>query len=187
MSLRARDHGIGESETCPTRSSFAAVKQNFVIIVEDHVASHKCFEENLRLLILAGDEWINNEEEIIRLEGELENTGETEVECQWMDLFVCSTGGFTQPQTMKLEGLIQGKRVLILIDSGACHNFISQELVQQLGLKVTPTQTDGVRLGDGNRKNAQGCCEQMEVQPGQMTITKKFFLFDLCGVDVILG
>ena len=136
MSLRARDHGIGESETCPTRSSFAAVKQNFVIIVEDHVASHKCLEENLRLLILAGDEWINNEEEIIRLEGELENTGETEVECQWMDLFVCSTGGFTQPQTMKLEGLIQGKRVLILIDSGVCHNFISQELVQQLGLKV---------------------------------------------------
>ena len=88
---------------------------------------------------------------------------------------------------MKLEGLIQGKRVLILIDSGASHNFISQELVQQLGLKVTPTQTYGVRLGDGNKKNAQGCCEQMEVQLGQMTMTEKFFLFDLGGVDVILG
>ena len=44
------------------------------------------------------------------MEGELENTfdniGETEVECQWMDLSVCSAGGFTQSQTMKLEGLI---------------------------------------------------------------------------------
>ena len=88
---------------------------------------------------------------------------------------------------MKLEGLIQGKRVLILIDSGASHNFISQELVQQLGLKVTPTQTYGVRLGDGNKKNAQGCCEQMEVQLGQMTITEKFFLFDLGGIDIIFG
>ena len=42
-------------------------------------------------------------------------------------------------------------------------------------------------MGDGNKKNAQGCCEQMKVQLGQMTITEKFFLFDLGGVDVILG
>lgn len=81
------------------------------------------------------------------LENTFDNTVETKVECQWMDLSVCSAGGFTQPQAMKLEGLIQGKRELILIDRGASHNFISQELVQQLGLKVTPTQTYGVRLG----------------------------------------
>ena len=50
---------------------------------------------------------------------------------------------------------------------------------------MAPTQTYGVRLGDGNKKNAQGCCEQMKVQLGQMTITEKFFLFDLGGVDHI--
>jgi len=77
--------------------------------------------------------------------------------------------------------------VLILIDISASHDFISQELVQQLGLKVTPTQTYGLRLSDGNKKNAQGCCEQMEIQLGQMTITEKLFLFDLGGVYVILG
>ena len=84
MSLRARDHGIGESETCLTRSTFAAAKQNFVIIVEVHlllVASAL----NLRLLILVEDEWINIEGEITRMEGELEKTfyniGETKVEC----------------------------------------------------------------------------------------------------------
>ena len=59
--------------------------------------------------------------------------------------------------------------------------------MQQLGLKVTPTQTYGLRLSDGNKKNAQGCCEQMEIQLGQMTITEKLFLFDLGGVYVILG
>ena len=38
------------------------------------VAGYKCPKKNLRFLILAEDEWINNEGEITRLEGELENT-----------------------------------------------------------------------------------------------------------------
>ena len=36
------------------------------------VAGYKCPKKNLRFLILAEDEWINNEGEITRLEGELE-------------------------------------------------------------------------------------------------------------------
>jgi len=31
---------------------------------------------------------------------------------------------------MKLEEIIQGKKVLILVDSGVSHNFISSRLVQ---------------------------------------------------------
>ena len=111
MSLRARDHSIGESGTCPIRSTFAATKQNSVTIVEDHLllvtsapkkTSGCLLWQRMNGLMMRGrfQDWKG------MLENTFDNTVETKVECQWMDLSVCSAGGFTQSQTMKLEGLI---------------------------------------------------------------------------------
>ena len=38
--------------------------------------------------------------------------------------------GLTTPGTMKLKGEIRGQKVVVLIDCGATHNFISWELVK---------------------------------------------------------
>lgn len=105
---------------------------------------HQCPEKNLRVVILGEDEqieYIGLIEKIEQVEAvEEEGNEEQEVGCQWMDLSLCSAEGLTQPQTMKLRGIVQGQKVLILIDSGASHNFISGKLVQKLGLKVEPTE-----------------------------------------------
>lgn len=95
--------------------------------------------------------------------------------------------GMTQPQTMKLQGMVKGESVLVLIDSGASHNFISTKLVQKLGLAVDPTNSFQVRLGDGHRKQTQGCCKDLDVQSRNYAFSGEFFLFELGGVDVILG
>jgi len=42
-----------------------------------------------------------------------------------MHLSICLAGGLTQPQTMELKGKLQGQEIVILIDKGASHNFIS--------------------------------------------------------------
>lgn len=47
--------------------------------------------------------------------------------------------GISQPCTMKLKGQLKGT-ILIMIDSRASHNFISEELVYDLGLKVDKTE-----------------------------------------------
>lgn len=47
--------------------------------------------------------------------------------------------GFSSPKTMKLLGQLNGKEVVVLIDSGATHNFISEELVKTLGIPVSLT------------------------------------------------
>lgn len=41
--------------------------------------------------------------------------------------------------------------MVVLIDSGASHNCISQKLTSALGLKVTPMVAKGIELGDGHR------------------------------------
>lgn len=62
----------------------------------------------MRVVILAKDEQIDDNGEISRMEEKNKNEEKKEevpeVECQWMDLSICSAGGLTQPQTMKLKG-----------------------------------------------------------------------------------
>lgn len=41
---------------------------------------------------------------------------------------------FTQPKTMMLEGKIEGKRVLVLIDSRDPSNFISTPIVKHMDI-----------------------------------------------------
>ena len=47
-----------------------------------------------------------------------------------VELSLNSVVGLTPPQTMKVKGEIAGQEVVILIDSGASHNFIVANLVQ---------------------------------------------------------
>lgn len=155
---------------------------------------HRCPEKNLRVIILAEDETVTDAGDIIRMETEEfpgdesgEAASDVEPELKGMELSMCSAGGLTQPQTMKLRGKVLQQAVMILIDSGASHNFISSKLVKSLGLQVESTKPYKVKLGDGNRKQTQGRCKDIEVQLGNYAFTGEFFLFELGEVDLILG
>lgn len=54
--------------------------------------------------------------------------------------------------------------MLILIDSGASHNFISTYLVKELGLDKEDTPVYIVKLGDGLRRGTKGCCKEVIVR-----------------------
>lgn len=67
---------------------------------------------------------LNSEGEILAIE--VEDTVEGgELGCKTMRLFGLSNDGFPELKTMKLEGYLHGVGVVVLIDSGASHNFIS--------------------------------------------------------------
>lgn len=119
--------------------------------------------------------------------GETEDISDGETELKGMELSLCPVGGLTQPQTMKLRGKVLNQAVMVLIDSKASHNFISSKLVENLGLLVETTQPYKVWLGDGNRRQTQGCCRNLEVQLGDYLFKGEFFLFDLGEMDMILG
>ena len=57
--------------------------------------------------------------------------------------------GIFEPQTIKMLGTIQGRRVVFLIDGGAMHNFLAKVIAKELQLPIAPTTAYGVRLGDG--------------------------------------
>lgn len=80
---------------------------------------------------------------------------------------------------MKLKGKIHGVPILILVDSGTTHNFISKKLVAAMGWKVEETKDLRVKLGDGDRAIARGTCKGVEIELGDITTAIDTSLFDL--------
>nr|GMC88585.1 peroxidase 64 [Ipomoea batatas] len=96
-------------------------------------------------------------------------------------------GGIDGPKTMKFRGQIAGLDILIMVDSGASHNFISRQLTAVLQHPLEPTTTFGVQLGDGRRAESDGKYSQLHVDLGPIAMPIDCFAFPLGGVDLILG
>lgn len=66
-------------------------------------------------------------------------------------------------KTMRLEAKINGTPILVLIDSGASHNFVSPQVVSSLDLEVDQSKKLAVRLGDGHRVLTRGKCHKRKM------------------------
>ena len=92
-----------------------------------------------------------------------EGDGEHVLASEHIELSMNSVVGLTTPQTMKLRGDIEGQPVVILIDGGATHNFITAEVVQQLGLEREETVGYGVILGTGMTIQGARVCKGVKL------------------------
>lgn len=92
-----------------------------------------------------------------------------------IELSGLSAEGLTQSNTMKLQGWIEGRRVMVLMDSGASHSFISTSLVNELGLKTTDTRPYKVCLGDGRKKVTVGYCTEVPLKLDSLEVKDKLY------------
>lgn len=148
---------------------------------------HKCPEGSLRITILGEDEGDNIEENDKQEPEETNDVVGDQYHCQWMELSQLVQRNITPPKTMKLWGEMAGVGVTILIDSGASHNFVARDLISRMNWPIQPTRSFGVQLGNGHRQESQGYCQNLILKMQGYVYTGDFFLFDLGGVDVILG
>ncbi|KAL0537842.1 hypothetical protein IC582_026831 [Cucumis melo] len=158
---------------------------------EKYSADHKCKmkeQRELRMFVVKND---NEELEIVE-EAEAENAEMRVAEVQphtttYVELSINSVVGLNDPGTMKVKGSLQGKEVVILIDCGATHNFVSEKIVTSLQLPIKETAHYGVILGSGTAIQGKGICESVEIQMKNWTVKEDFLPLELGGVDVILG
>ena len=68
---------------------------------------------------------------------------------------------------------------MVMIDSGATHNFISLKIIQKLENPVDPTEEFGVTLGTGETRLGMGRCRDVEVDLGALSITNHFLPLEL--------
>ena len=118
---------------------------------------------------------------------ELEQTGEKhEVpSIQHMKLSLRSFVRLTSNKSFNVEGEIEGKRVVVLIDNGASGNFLDTLLARELNLKVRRIPTFIIEVGNGQKERGEGVCFGLQLVMQDVVITQNFFLMELGGLEVL--
>ncbi|GJX59436.1 ty3-gypsy retrotransposon protein [Tanacetum coccineum] len=95
--------------------------------------------------------------------------------------------GKSQPTTMKVHGTLNSTEVLILIDGGSTHNFISDVLVNELKLTSQMVSPFGVQIGNGDVIRCSKVCRDLSIQLGGLKVVQDFYPFSIGGADLVLG
>lgn len=153
---------------------------------EKFTPGHRCSKKMLQVLWVMDDEVEDGDGfsgEVIRTEKEVELADRPESAA----LCVSSLLGFCPPNSMKVKGRLKNKEVVVLIDSGATHNFISEELVRQLGLQGVPTRDYTVQMGNDDEVKSTGILKGLRLKLEGIDVMADFFPLKLGSTDLILG
>ena len=136
--------------------------------------------------------FIMNEEKSVEDEDRIEESPEEVVELKQLNLTdgtkvePKTIGGLTNKGTMKLKGDIRGKEVVVLIDSGATHNFLHLKTVEEKKIPLEQGTQFGVTIGNGARCKGRRVCRWLELKLKGL-IVMDFLVIELGNVDVVLG
>ena len=92
------------------------------------------------------------------------------------------------PETLRLLGLLAGHPVVVLVDSGNTHNFIQQDLVNQLRLPCRTTSIPlRVMVGNGQNLQCTSLCEAVSLDLQYTQFTINIHVLPIFGANVALG
>ncbi|CAM8941280.1 unnamed protein product [Rhodiola kirilowii] len=91
------------------------------------------------------------------------------------------------PQTLRIEGMLKGARVVVLIDTGSTHNFLQGRIARNAGIPVEKAKHLNVTVGNGDALSCEGQCKNVELCFGNNSFHVDFYLPPIYGADAVLG
>lgn len=146
---------------------------------------HQCLDRQLRAMVLDDDDEDEGEAQV--LTANQTDATKLDGECSVMHLGSLNPEKGWKPNTIKLKGFVRGVPILILVNSGATHNFISSKLVTAMGIQIEDTCPMRIKMGDGHKVITTGACKGVELKLGALQFSIDALLFALEGIDVVLG
>ena len=134
---------------------------------------HRCKQKTLQVL------WVTNDEEEDGINPPLSDEAVDGIELTdgptTAVLCISSMVGFCPPHLMKVREKIKAREVIVLIDSGASHNFISKHIVSELQLRCDPTQKFGVQMGNRDEVKTSEVFQGLCLQLAEIEVMADFF------------
>jgi hypothetical protein len=90
-------------------------------------------------------------------------------------------------EAIKIRALLKNKVMLILLDSGSSHSFISSALLAKVGIKLVPMPPKVVKVANGDSLIANFYVPQLEWWTQGHAMNTNMMVLDLDVYDAILG
>lgn len=118
-------------------------------------------------------------------EDEHDDEGDINLLVEPVEISLNSVVGLSNQKTMKLIGVIAHKEVVVMIEPGATHNFVSLRAVEDL---ATTSGGFGVSLGIGHAEEGFGLYKGVTLTlAGGVQVREDFLHLILGNSDLILG
>lgn len=99
----------------------------------------------------------------------------------------CALAGTVTNKSFRLQGTINGKEVVLLLDSGSCGTFISSDAVNRLGLETTSVPSVTVTMANGAKSVVNTGVAKVQWQCQKAKFCTDMKVFDLPHYDIIVG
>ncbi|KFK24096.1 hypothetical protein AALP_AAs58075U000100, partial [Arabis alpina] len=154
---------------------------------EKYFVGHNCMNKELRVMLV-----VNGCEIELNEDGEESMAGEEleEEQKEFMELSLQSFLGISSPTTTKVRGLIGRTEIIIMLDSGATHNFISPDVVKKTKLRPQKNNSYEISLGTGitvQSLGSLGVCKAVKFLMQEWEFQADFISLELGNADIILG
>uniref|UniRef100_A0ACD5TFA2 Uncharacterized protein n=1 Tax=Avena sativa TaxID=4498 RepID=A0ACD5TFA2_AVESA len=171
---------------------------------EDKIAALRAYHRARGLCFICGERWgrdhrcgptvqLHVVEELLAMiqdNEEVPNTSakaETDTGSELMHLSQAAAEGGVAATTMRLQGLMQNQQVMMLVDSGSSHTFISAELVDKLQCSSRHIAPLRVKVANGGLMHCNTELVDVEWWTQGVRFTTSFKVLPLGSYDIILG
>eukprot|EP00253_Pinus_taeda_P028420 PITA_28420 len=149
-----------------------------------YTKGHKCDEKKLFYIDCEEDEEKKKEmskQEDILQEQTLDNDEMNPT------IYCNALAGINTPQTIKIEGHIKKKKVIVLIDLGSTHNFIHCKIAKELNCFLYLAPECQVMVASGGTINCSRKFHNIKLSMGEYVLNSPMLSIPMGGVDVVLG
>eukprot|EP00253_Pinus_taeda_P022009 PITA_22009 len=149
-----------------------------------YTKGHKCAEKKLFYIDYGEEE---EKEKEISKEEDIHQEQTLDKEEINMTISCNALAGITTPQTIKIEGHIKKKKVIVLNDSGSTHNFIHCNIAKELNCFLYPAPRCQVMVASGGTINCFRKCHNIKLSVGEYVLNSPMLSIAMGGVDVVIG
>ncbi|GAV81954.1 RVP_2 domain-containing protein [Cephalotus follicularis] len=95
--------------------------------------------------------------------------------------------GYSNPQTMRINGFLKRQLVNVLIDTGSTNNFMDLKIAKRLAYRIEHCEKFEMKVTDDRTLICESKCSNVKLSLQNQELVVDFFMLSLWDYEVLLG